>query len=79
MKEEYLPKWKAQDLRVKASRLFGSQSLARYTGRAFTKEAIDAEYTSNKELGVKTGCWKAGVVVEDDHGSFALALKNLEG
>jgi hypothetical protein len=30
-------------------------------------------------IGVKTGCWKAGVLVEDDNGSVAMALKELEG
>jgi hypothetical protein len=47
----------------------------RYTGQKFTKEQLDTEYAMNKELGLKTGCWKAGVVVEDDYGNFALALK----
>lgn len=30
--EEFLPKWDDQAIRVKASRLLGSQSLARYIG-----------------------------------------------
>lgn len=30
--ERYLPKWDDQSLRVKAARLLGSQSLARYVG-----------------------------------------------
>lgn len=30
--EQYLPKWDDQAIRIKASRLMGSQSLARYIG-----------------------------------------------
>lgn len=30
--EQYLPKWDDQAIRIKASRLIGSQSLARYIG-----------------------------------------------
>ena len=30
--EQYLPKWDDQAIRIKASRLIGSQSLARYVG-----------------------------------------------
>ena len=30
--EQYLPKWDDQAIRIKASRLMGSQSLARYVG-----------------------------------------------
>lgn len=43
----------------------------------FTKAEIDAEYAKNKAIGERTGCWKAGVLVEDDNGSVALALKEL--
>jgi hypothetical protein len=43
----------------------------------FTKAEIDAEYAKNKAIGERTGCWKAGVLVEDDSGSVALALKEL--
>jgi len=73
-----LPKWQPQQLRIKASRLMGSQSLARYTGNKFTRKQVEAEYAKNKAIGTKTGCWKAGVLVEDDNGSVAMALKELD-
>mmetsp|Transcript_25891 Transcript_25891/g.49223 ORF Transcript_25891/g.49223 Transcript_25891/m.49223 type:complete len:157 (+) Transcript_25891:117-587(+) len=78
VKEALLPKWEAQQLRIKASRLFGSQSLARYNGSKFTQSQVEAEYAQNKAIGEQTGCWKAGVLVEDDNGSVMLALKELQ-
>ena len=39
---------------------------------------MDAEYKKNKEIGEKTGCWKAGVLVEDDNGSVKKALEELQ-
>ncbi len=35
---------------------------------------MDAEQMANRALGEATGCWKAGVLVEDDVGSVANAL-----
>jgi len=77
--DDLLSKWQPQQLRVKSSRIMGSQSLARYTGNKYTKKQCEAEYAKNKAIGVQTGCWKAGVLVEDDNGSVAMALKELEG
>jgi hypothetical protein len=68
-------KWDETALRVKASRLFGSQSLARYAGWKVPRGAVEAEYARNKRIGDRTGCWKAGVLVEDDHGTVARALE----
>jgi len=67
--------WDETALRVKASRLFGSQSLARYAGWKVPRGAVEAEYARNKRIGDRTGCWKAGVLVEDDHGTVAKALE----
>lgn len=33
------------------------------------RAAVEAEYERNKRIGEATGCWKAGVLVEDDRGS----------
>lgn len=52
----------------------GSQSLARYPGWKGDRAAVEAEYAANKAIGDATGCWKSGVLVEDDHGSVAKAL-----
>ncbi len=30
---------------------------------------VDAEYAKNKAIGEAIGCWKGGVLVEDDAGS----------
>lgn len=43
------------------------------------REAVEAEYAKNKELGERIGCWKGGVLVEDDDGSVRKALQGLEG
>lgn len=75
--EQYLPKWDDQAIRIKASRLMGSQSLARYIGWKGNRGAVDAERVINKAIGDRTGCWKAGVLVEDDAGSVRKALNEL--
>lgn len=70
IKEKLLPEWDTLNLRVKASRLMGTQSLARYPkGWKGDKAAVDAEYEKHKKVGEATGCWKNGTLVEDDHGS----------
>ena len=72
IKEKLLPEWDTLNLRVKASRLMGTQSLARYPkGWKGDKAAVDAEYEKHKKVGEATGCWKNGTLVEDDHGSAA--------
>ena len=37
--------------------------------------AVEAEYGKNKALGERLGCWKGGVLVEDDAGSVRAALQ----
>ena len=67
--------WDETALRIKASRLIGSQNLsARYAGWKGTRAAVELEYGRNKRIGERTGCWKSGVLVEDNHGSVAKAL-----
>lgn len=41
------------------------------------RQAVDAERAVNKAIGDRTGCWKAGVLVEDDAGSVRKALNEL--
>ena len=57
----------------------GSQSLARYPGWKGDRAAVDAEQARNRALGEQTGCWKSGVLVEDDNGSVAKALAARDG
>lgn len=69
-----LPEWDETALRVKASRLLGSQSLARYPGWKGDRAAVEAEQRRNKAVGDATGCWKSGVLVENDAGAVAAYL-----
>ena len=43
-----------------------------------SKDQIDAEFSKNKALGERLGCWKAGMLVDNDDGAVALALKEIE-
>jgi hypothetical protein len=53
----------------------GSQSLARYPGWKGDRAAVDAEHAANAALGAATGCWKSGVLVENDAGDVRRALE----
>ncbi|KAG2486117.1 hypothetical protein HYH03_015212 [Edaphochlamys debaryana] len=61
--------WDDQQVRIRAARLMGTQSLQRYVGWKGSRAAVEAEYAKNKAIGEATGCWKGGVLVEDDHGT----------
>jgi hypothetical protein len=39
---------------------------------------VEKERQANREIGEKTGCWKGGVLVEDDHGSIQEALDSIK-
>lgn len=73
-----LKRYDEQFIRIKASRLLGTQSLARHVGWKGDRAAVDAEREAHRQLGERLGCWKAGVLVEDDHGSVAKALAEIE-
>ncbi|GBC07590.1 hypothetical protein RclHR1_07550010 [Rhizophagus clarus] len=66
--DEFLPDWSAQDLRVKTMRLIGRQNLQLYKEWKGDENAIKIEYEKNKNIGLKTGMWKAGTLVYDDNG-----------
>ncbi|KAL6064464.1 HTH myb-type domain-containing protein [Balamuthia mandrillaris] len=74
IKEESLPEWSVLELRVKMSRLIGRQSLVQYKGWKGTEEDVRAEHEKNKALGLELGCWKGGVLVNDDGGQVLRAL-----
>ena len=68
--DKVLADWDTLTLRVKASRMMGTQSLGRYPkGWRANKATVDGEYAKHKRVGEATGCWKSGTLVEDDHGS----------
>ncbi|KAI8149537.1 hypothetical protein BJV82DRAFT_642114 [Fennellomyces sp. T-0311] len=66
--KESLPKWSTNDLRIKCIRLIGRQNLQLYRGWKGNAEDIQREYQRNKEIGLKYGTWKQGVLVYDDDG-----------
>ncbi|ORZ26026.1 hypothetical protein BCR42DRAFT_316554 [Absidia repens] len=66
--KESLPKWSTNDLRVKCIRLIGRQNLQLYRGWKGNADDITREYERNKEIGLKYGTWKQGVLVYDDDG-----------
>lgn len=76
---ELLPGWDEQQIRIRASRLLGTQSLVRYVGWKGGRQAVDAEYARNKAIGEATGCWKNGTLVEDDSGSVRKYFEGLSG
>ncbi|CAG8535912.1 10010_t:CDS:2 [Ambispora gerdemannii] len=76
--DNLLPGWGAQDLRVKTMRLMGRQNLQLYKDWKGNEDAIRKEYEKNKEIGVKTGMWKAGTLVYDDDGLVVKMIKELE-
>ncbi|ORY96423.1 hypothetical protein BCR43DRAFT_491678 [Syncephalastrum racemosum] len=63
-----LPAWSTNDLRIKCIRLIGRQNLQLYRGWKGNADDIAREYNRNKELGLKYGTWKQGVLVYDDDG-----------
>ena len=74
-----LARWPEPQLRLKASRLLGVQNLgrfsaARWAGAAPAVEAIRAQH---RAVGAATGCWKAGLLVENDAGAAGRALREL--
>ena len=40
-----------------------------------TKAEVEAEYERNKAIGLATGCWKGGILVENDHGDAMKAIR----
>ena len=49
-------------------RLIGRQNLQLYKEWKGDENAIKTEYEKNKDIGLKTGMWKAGTLVYDDNG-----------
>lgn len=46
-------------------------SLPTFAALAGDRAAVDAQRERNRRIGEATGCWKGGVLVEDDAGSVA--------
>lgn len=43
----------------------------RYYGQRFSRAQVLAAFEANKQLGASTGCWKHGMLVDDDAGTLA--------
>jgi hypothetical protein len=65
-----LPGWDHHALRGKTQKLIGCQNLSRYQGQQLTKAQVQAEQAKNKALGERTGCWKHGMLVDNDQGTL---------
>ena len=70
-----LPDWGEQAIRLWTMRMLGSQSLARYIGWKASQEEVEEEREKNRDLGKRLGCWKGGMLVEDDEGTVAMELE----
>lgn len=72
-----LGRYDDQFIRLKTARLLGTQSLARHMGWKGDCAAVEAEYEKHKRLGERLGCWKGGVLVENENGDVGKALREL--
>eukprot|EP01091_Cochliopodium_minus_P010674 TRINITY_DN287_c2_g1_i1.p1 TRINITY_DN287_c2_g1~~TRINITY_DN287_c2_g1_i1.p1 ORF type:complete len:166 (-),score=47.95 TRINITY_DN287_c2_g1_i1:153-650(-) len=70
-----LQEWTGPELSAKTKRIIGRQSIQSYTNWKGDKDQIAKEYNKNKEIGMQLGCWKGGVLVNDEEGKVAEALK----
>ncbi|KAJ3160818.1 hypothetical protein HDU86_008178 [Geranomyces michiganensis] len=73
--DAYLPEWQPNDLRVKAMRLVGRQNLQEYKDWKGSAADIKLEFDRNKDIGLRLGCWKSGVLVFDDDGKVEAEVK----
>jgi transcription initiation factor TFIID subunit TAF12 len=62
--------WDDHSIRIKAAKLLGCQNLSWYYGRRFSRAEAGAEFEKNQQLGAATGCWKNGMLVDDDMGTL---------
>jgi hypothetical protein len=69
-----LKRYDEQYIRIKVARLLGIQSLARHMGWKGDRAAVEREHAKHRQLGEELGCWKGGMLVEDDSGSVSKAL-----
>ena len=74
IREKLLPSWDNNTLRLKTCRLLGIQNLQRFQGCLVDEKEVDAIYAAHHKLGEATGCWKGGMLVEDDSGTLAKAM-----
>ncbi|KAJ3045052.1 hypothetical protein HK097_001296 [Rhizophlyctis rosea] len=73
--DESLPAWSTNDLRLRTIRLIGRQNLQLYRDWKGNEDAIMKEYERNKEIGLRFGTWKQGVLVYDDEGLVEAAIR----
>lgn len=70
--------WDDTNIRIKTAKLLGCQNLSRYQGQRFSRAQVEAQFAANKKLGADTGCWKNGMLVDDDKGTLAAHFKRLD-
>ncbi|WIA18127.1 hypothetical protein OEZ85_009605 [Tetradesmus obliquus] len=68
--QDMLPGWDDHSIRIKAAKLLGCQNLSWYYGRRFSRVEAQAEFEKNQQLGAVTGCWKNGMLVDDERGTL---------
>eukprot|EP00002_Diphylleia_rotans_P037652 TRINITY_DN8437_c0_g1_i2.p1 TRINITY_DN8437_c0_g1~~TRINITY_DN8437_c0_g1_i2.p1 ORF type:complete len:351 (+),score=82.58 TRINITY_DN8437_c0_g1_i2:55-1107(+) len=68
IQQEFLKDWSEFEIRLRTARALGTQSIASYIGWKGSAEAIEAEYLKNRDIGLRLGRWKGGVLVRDEFG-----------
>ena len=74
-----LARWTEPQLRLKACRLLGAQNLGRFSAARWAggAPAVKAIHAQHRAVGDATGCWKAGMLVENEAGAVGRALREL--
>ena len=78
IREQLLPSWDNNTLRLKTCRLLGIQNLSTFQGFLITEKEVEAIQAAHHKLGEQTGCWKGGMLVEDDNGTLAAAMASVD-
>jgi hypothetical protein len=68
--QDMLQGWDDHSIRIKAAKLLGCQNLSWFYDRRYSKAEAQAVFERNQQLGAATGCWKNGMLVDDDRGTL---------
>lgn len=71
-----LEEWLGSELSTKTRKIIGRQSLRLYNNWKGSKEDCEKEFKKNKEIGEKLGCWRGGVLVNDNNGEVEKEIIN---
>ena len=77
IREQFLPDWSIEELKIKIRRLIGRQNLSLYVQCAWSgnSDQIAKEKSWNEETAKRLHAWKGGVMVYDDAGVVAAECK----